>query len=98
MMFLSLIQTLGGTPFSLPYILQVSPAGEFAYHTAISKLGDLGIKFSNDPQVNFVVPGDAHVTTDRADGDRDAVAGRTAHLLRLSGCIDVASRLTVRLS
>ncbi|KAF2471929.1 uncharacterized protein BDR25DRAFT_366675 [Lindgomyces ingoldianus] len=78
--------------FRLPFLLEVRPPSEFAYETAKSKLVHLRIGEGDGPQVTFVVPGDVVA----ADGfDEDDVTRHQGQLLRLSGWVDMESRLTV---
>ncbi|KAF2120478.1 muts domain V-domain-containing protein [Lophiotrema nucula] len=78
--------------FRLPFLLEVRPSSEFYYEAAKSKLVGLRIGEEDGPQVTFVVPGDVV-----AEGYEDAenTPGQQGQLLRLSGWIDLESRLTV---
>jgi len=81
--------------FGLPYILDVRPSPEFNYEAAKNKLVNLRIGSDAGPQVTFVTPGDAVAHDGYNDGIDGDVAGRQGKLLRLSGWIDVDSRVTV---
>lgn len=78
--------------FALPYILEVRPQAEFNYEAGKNKLINLKIGSEHGPNVTFTVPGD--VNTSGGYGDHED-AGRQEHLLRLSGWVDVESRVTV---
>ncbi|KAF2804902.1 uncharacterized protein BDZ99DRAFT_425101 [Mytilinidion resinicola] len=80
-------------PFRLPYLLEVRPSSEFGYDAAKNKLVNLKLGDDDGPQVTFVVPGDVMVAEGADDGG--GFIGRHEQLLRLSGWIDVESRLTV---
>ncbi|KAK3708862.1 hypothetical protein LTR37_011192 [Vermiconidia calcicola] len=79
----------------LPYLLECRPSAEFGYDSARNKLVNLRIGQPGGPNVTFVVPGDivAH-EGDYVSGDA-GFAGRQGQLLRLSGWINMESRLTV---
>lgn len=80
----------------MSYILEVRPSLEFNYDAAKNKLVNLRIGSDNGPQVIFATPGD--VAGGGLYGVEDEVGfeGGQGKLLRLSGWIDVESRLTVR--
>ncbi|KAF2842516.1 hypothetical protein M501DRAFT_949091 [Patellaria atrata CBS 101060] len=78
--------------FRLPYLLEVRPSPEFNYEAAKNKLANLNIGSAAGPHVTFVVPGD--VTGEDGGGDGKGT-GQQGLLLRLSGWVDVESRLTV---
>ncbi|KAJ9647903.1 chaperone ATPase hsp78 [Coniosporium tulheliwenetii] len=80
--------------FNLPYLLEVRPSGEFAYESAKNKLLNLKIGYEDGPQITYVTPGDV-LPTEGYEADGGGFAGRQGQLLRLSGWIDVESRLTV---
>lgn len=80
--------------FNLPYLLDVRPSGEFVYESAKNKLLNLKIGCEDGPQITYVTPGDV-LPTEGYEADGDGFAGRQGQLLRLSGWIDVESRLTV---
>ncbi|KAF2495890.1 hypothetical protein BU16DRAFT_560749 [Lophium mytilinum] len=80
-------------PFRLPYLLEVRPSSEFSYDAAKNKLVNLKLGDDGGPQVTFIVPGDV-IAAEGAD-DGGGFIGRHEQLLRLSGWIDVESRLTV---
>ncbi|KAF2748154.1 hypothetical protein M011DRAFT_422382 [Sporormia fimetaria CBS 119925] len=79
--------------FRLPYVLDVRPAAEFSYEGAKSKLAGLQLQQDNVPNFTFVMPGDV-VAVEGVVESRDA-AGRQAQLLRLAGCIDIDSRISM---
>ena len=71
------------------------PSPEFNYESGKNKLVNLRIGSDVGPRVNFVTPGDADAYDEYNDGTGGGFAGRQGQLLRLSGWIDVESRLTV---
>lgn len=80
----------------LPYLLDCRPNAEFSYDAARNKLVNLRIGQPHGPKVTFVVPGD--IVTQNDDyigGGYHGFAGRQGQLLRLSGWINMESRLTV---
>lgn len=81
--------------FGLPYALDVRPSPEFNYDAAKNKLINLRIGSDAGPRVTFVTPGDAIAHGGYDEEIDDGVAGRQGKLLRLSGWIDVDSRITV---
>lgn len=81
--------------FGLPYMLDVRPSPEFNYEAAKNKLVNLRIGSDTGPKVTFVTPGDA-IEHEGCDGGVDAhTTGKQGKLLRLSGWIDIDSRITV---
>jgi DNA mismatch repair protein MSH5 len=79
----------------LPYLLECRPNAEFGYETSRKKLVNLRIGQRDGPRVTFVVPGDILPQTgSRAVDDYDQ-QDRQGQLLRLSGWINLESRLTV---
>lgn len=81
--------------FRLPYVLEVRPSPEFSYESGKNKLINLRIGSDVGPRVTFITPGDADAYEDTGDGDGAGFIGRQGQLLRLSGWIDVESRITV---
>ena len=81
--------------FGLPYALDVRPSPEFNYEAAKNKLVNLRIGSDVGPRVTFVTPGDAIAHGGYDEGIDGDIAGRQGKLLRLSGWIDVDSRITV---
>ncbi|TKA64558.1 hypothetical protein B0A49_08259, partial [Cryomyces minteri] len=81
--------------FRLPYLLEVRPSSEFQYEGAKNKLVNLRIGTESGPRVTFIVPGDAHAGEDNYGAGDRGFTGREEQLLRLSGWIDIESRLTV---
>ncbi|KAF2182192.1 hypothetical protein K469DRAFT_636979 [Zopfia rhizophila CBS 207.26] len=79
--------------FRLPFLLEVRPSSEFNYEAAKSKLVNLKLEEDDGPQVTFIVPGDI-VTAEGLD-DGGGFAGQQGQLLRLSGWVDIESRVTV---
>ncbi|KAF2198323.1 hypothetical protein GQ43DRAFT_465698 [Delitschia confertaspora ATCC 74209] len=79
--------------FHLPFVLELRPPSEFSYEAAKSKLENLRLGDDNAPGLTFVVPGEAPITQNFEDGITSA--GQQGQLLRLSGWVDLESRLTV---
>ncbi|KAJ8114028.1 hypothetical protein OPT61_g3993 [Boeremia exigua] len=77
-------------PFRLPFLLELRPPSEFYYEAAKSKLMTLKLGEQDGPQVSFHVPGDQI-----GGRDNEHAHGHQGHLLRLSGWIDLESRVTV---
>lgn len=85
-----------GTANGLPALCSARPGSEFSYESAKNKLVNLRLGEADGPRVTFIVPGD--VVADEDDGYNNgeaAYAGREGQLLRLSGWVDMDSRLTV---
>ncbi|KAH7031981.1 muts domain V-domain-containing protein [Macrophomina phaseolina] len=78
--------------FALPYILEVRPTVEFNYESGRNKLVNLKIESGAGPKVAFTVPGDIHTSSGYGGGGD---AGSQERLLRLSGWINLDSRITV---
>ncbi|KAK4543724.1 hypothetical protein LTR36_005369 [Oleoguttula mirabilis] len=79
----------------LPYLLECRPAAEFGYDSARNKLVNLRIGQQGGPRVTFVVPGDLVTEQDDYNNPDASFAGRQGQLLRLSGWINIESRITV---
>lgn len=80
----------------LPYLLECRPNAEFSYESARDKLVNLRIDQPDGPNITYVVPGDIVTYEDEhSGGGEDSFAGRQGQLLRLSGWINMESRLTV---
>ncbi|KAI5853195.1 DNA mismatch repair protein MutS, partial [Morchella snyderi] len=73
--------------FATPYHISIRPTAEFSYDTARSKLISIRIGESNGPSITIQTPGDLH--------DISAGSRRRGNLLRLSGWINVESKVTV---
>ncbi|KAF1982980.1 hypothetical protein K402DRAFT_339387 [Aulographum hederae CBS 113979] len=80
--------------FSLPFLLEVRPSSEFSYEAAKSRLVNLHMGADDGPHVAFAVPGDV-LGTDVHFDEEGGFARRQGQFLRLSGWIDIESRLTV---
>lgn len=81
--------------FRLPYILEVRPSPEFGYEAGINKLVNLRLDPAAESQVSFITPGDTNAYDDQNGGNGAGYTGRQGSLLRLSGKIDIESRLTI---
>ena len=79
----------------LPYLLEFRPNSEFGYDSARNKLVNLRIGQAGGPNVTFIIPGDVVAREDDYLGGDMGFTGRQGQLLRLSGWINMESRLTV---
>jgi DNA mismatch repair protein MSH5 len=79
----------------LPYLLECRPNAEFGYDTSRKKLVNLRIGQRDGPRVTFVVPGDILPQSGSRAADDFEQQDRQGQLLRLSGWINLESRLTV---
>lgn len=84
-----------GDQTRLPYLLECRPNSEFGYDSARNKLVNLRIGQRGGPNVTFVVPGDVVTHEEDYAGGDAGFAGRQGQLLRLSGWINLESKLTV---
>lgn len=84
-----------GDPTRLPYLLECRPATEFGYETCRKKLMSLRIGENDGPRVTFVVPGDTLPYEGARTADDYENPDKQGQLLRLSGWINMESRLTV---
>lgn len=89
---MEILESLAEDRFSLPFLLEVRPPGEFAFETAKGKLASLKLDNTYMPQVNFVVPGDLGLLGEES---LEHAPGQQSRLLYLGGIIDLESRLTV---
>ena len=87
--------SVDGRSERLPYLLEFRPNSEFGYDTARNKLVNLRIGQPGGPNVTFIVPGDVVTHEDDMVGGDMGFTGRQGQLLRLSGWINMESRLTV---
>ena len=81
--------------FRLPYLMDIRPSSEFSYEGGKSKLVNLNIGSDDGPRLDLVVPGDVHANDGFRDIDDEDNSGTQSRLLRLSGWIDMNSRITV---
>ncbi len=79
----------------MPHILEVRPSPEFGYEAGKNKLVNLRLRSEDESQVSFVTPEDSDDYNDHNDGNDAGYTGRQGKLLRLSGKIDIESRLTI---
>lgn len=86
------LENLAEDRYSLPFLLEVRPPGEFSFDAAKSKLTSMKLEYDDVSQVNFVVPGDVNVLGDES---LESASGQQGRLLRLAGLLDLESRLTV---
>lgn len=84
-----------GDTTRLPYLLESRPSAEFRYDASRKKLLDLRIGQRDGPRVTFVVPGDILPQAVSRTVDDPELPHRQSQLLRLSGWINLESRLTV---
>ncbi|KAL8671223.1 MAG: hypothetical protein Q9168_004277 [Polycauliona sp. 1 TL-2023] len=80
---------------SFPYLLEVRPSPEFGFESAKTKLSNIRLPNSAASQMAFVTPGDAESYEDYIESSEPDYTGRQGKLLRLSGIVDLESRLTV---
>lgn len=78
--------------FRLPYALEIRPSPEFGYEVGKNKLVNLRLGSDAELPVSFFTPGDTDSYDDQ-NGGKDI--GYTGRLLRLSGKIDIESRITI---
>ena len=81
--------------FKLPYILQVRPSPEFSYEAAKTKLADIRIGSLQANRLSYITPADAETAACFDDETEEYGVGRRSTLMRLAGCIDVDSHVTV---
>ncbi|KAL8997253.1 MAG: hypothetical protein Q9169_003446 [Polycauliona sp. 2 TL-2023] len=81
--------------FISPYLLEVRPSPEFAFETAKAKLSNIRLSPSHASHMAFITPGDAESYEDYIESSEPDYTGRQGKLLRLSGIVDLESRLTV---
>lgn len=91
----SVVGERNGDTTRLPYLLENRPSAEFRYDASRKKLVDLRIGQHDGPRVTFVVPGDIVPQTASRTVDDPDLPDRQGQLLRLSGWINLESRLTV---
>ncbi|KAL9011247.1 MAG: hypothetical protein Q9173_003891 [Seirophora scorigena] len=87
------IETSDG--FAPSYLVEVRPSSEFGYEAGLTKLASVRFVHDLAPHVAFITPGDAESLAENADGNTSRNTGRQGILLRLSGLVDLESRLTV---
>lgn len=78
-----------------PYIVEVRPSAEFGYEAGKMKLANIPLSKGQAPHVAFVTPGDSESYLEYAGSSELDHIGHQGKLLRLSGLIDLESRLTV---
>ncbi|GAB7348558.1 hypothetical protein MBLNU459_g6949t1 [Dothideomycetes sp. NU459] len=86
------------TTNGLPALCSPRPASDFSYDSAKNKLINLKLGDVDGPRVTSVMPGDVIAGGGDVCDDNEeeaAFAGRDGRLLRLSGWVDMDSRLTV---
>ena len=89
------IAMISAEDFAAPYLLQVRPSQEFGFESAKVKLSNLHLSSNTAPLMAFVTPGDAESYEDYIESTEPEYTGRQGKLLRLSGIVDLESRLTV---
>ncbi|KFY27431.1 hypothetical protein V493_03503 [Pseudogymnoascus sp. VKM F-4281 (FW-2241)] len=89
----------GGNPDAIfgAYILDSRPSAEFQYEAAKSKLVSCDLSGSNGPRMQFSTPGDELMGNMGyiQDPEDYEAAGYQGRLLRLAGCIDLESRVSI---
>ena len=81
--------------FRLSYILEVRPSPEFAYEAGKRKLVQIRAKADTRSQVSFITPGEEDMHEDWAEIYEVGFTARQGRLLRLSGWVNLESRLSV---
>ena len=79
----------------LPYRLDYQPNLEFSYEGAKNKLVNLQSILTDGEQVRFLIPGESMTCDDRQDCDEFGSTSRQGKLLRISGWINLDSRVSV---
>jgi DNA mismatch repair protein MSH5 len=78
------------------YVLDSRPSPEFQFEAAKNRLVNLDLASDHGPQIAFTTPSDELVGHGAYGQDHDEpTEGRQGKLIRLSGWIDLDSRLTV---
>ncbi|KAL8652401.1 MAG: hypothetical protein Q9210_002702, partial [Variospora velana] len=85
----------GADGFAPSYLIEVRPSSEFAYEAGLAKLASIHLVRDLASHVAFITPGDAESFSENADSSKMRYTGRQGTLLRLSGLVDLESRLTV---
>ncbi|KAL1607764.1 hypothetical protein SLS60_002700 [Paraconiothyrium brasiliense] len=83
-----MLENLAEDRFSLPFLLEVRPPGEFSFDAAIGKLATLRFEDDGVAQMNFVVPGDLNLLGEES---LENAPGQQGRLLRLAGLVDMES-------
>jgi DNA mismatch repair protein MSH5 len=84
-----------GENANLPYILERRPSSEFNYELAKRKLANIDLSPEGHTETAIVMAGD-HESASSTRVERDAPhGGYIPKLLRISGLIDLDSRVTV---
>lgn len=89
------IAMISAEDFAAPYLLEVRPSQEFGFESAKVKLSNLHLTSKTVPRMAFTTPGDAELYEDYIESTEPEYTGRQGKLLRLSGIVDLESRLTV---
>ena len=76
-------------------MLETRPSPEFGYEAGKNKLVNLRLRSDDASQVSFITPGDTDAYDDRDGRNGAGYTVRQGKLLRLSGKIDIDSRLTI---
>lgn len=82
-------------PSNLPFLIDYRGSAEFSYESAKNKLASLRLGLDDRPRITFVVPGDVAADNVLQLPDGAAVEGKAGELLKIAGCIDLESQLTV---
>ena len=79
-----------------PYIMELRPSAEFSYEAGKAKLANLRLRSDRERLGSIVTPGDNNNTHDEFENQYESgSSGRYEQLLRLSGRVDLDSRLTI---
>ncbi|KAL8953446.1 MAG: hypothetical protein Q9222_000693 [Ikaeria aurantiellina] len=81
--------------FVPPYLLEVRPSPEFGYEVGKNKLCNISLVNDTSLPIAFVTPADAEAYQSCVEIPEPGYTGRQGKLLRLSGLVDLESRLTV---
>lgn len=89
------IAMVSAEEFASPYLLEVRPSPEFGFESAKVKLCNIRLATNTAPRMAFLTHGDAESYEDYIESTEPEYTGRQGKLLRLSGIVDLESRLTV---
>lgn len=90
---LALVNFLTVPEFRTPYIMELRPSSEFNYEAGKNKLINVPVA-THDDHPSFIIPGNSNYEG-YDERYQTGFTGRQGKLLRLSGRIDLESRLSV---